>query len=117
MPPRPAPRRSPPPRRVILWQRAIPIFILMLAALYLADSLLQRFYHQTPSIVVSLVAGIVGAFLISRFATKAPPTPPSKSQQRRAAATKRSPEPELEEPLPVLPAARANSSRARRRRR
>ncbi|MDE3074134.1 MAG: hypothetical protein KGJ86_01780 [Chloroflexota bacterium] len=95
--PRPAPRRTPPPRRTILWNRAIPIFIGMMALLYFADFALQNYAHQSPSIWSSLVAGLVGAFLISRYATAPAPTPPSKSQQRKAAAAQqrsRAPKPQ-----------------------
>jgi hypothetical protein len=67
---------------------------------------------------LSLIAGLLGAFLISRYATETPPPPPSKTQQRKmaaAAAREQDDEEDEEETAPVR--ARASSGRRRRRRR
>ena len=92
--PRPAPpRRTPPPRRKVLWLRAAPIFIGMMALLFAGQYFLLpmpqlqgSFLTANGGLALSIVAGIVGAFAISRFATVTPPPPPSKSQQRKLAA-------------------------------
>jgi len=68
---------------------------------------------------LSLIAGVLGAFLISRYATVTPPPPPSKTQQRKLAAaaahTDADDEEEEEEEADVP--ARTSSRRRRRRRR
>lgn len=67
----------------------------------------------------SLVAGLLGAFLISRYATTAPPPPPSKTRQRKQAAVARAKDAadEDEEEDEVVAPARASAARRRRRRR
>jgi hypothetical protein len=127
MPPRPAPRRPLPPRKKIIWLRAMPIFAGMMTVLLLG----QLFLLQIPvvrdspigangGLGLSLIAGIGGAFLISRFATETPPPPPSKSQQRKQAAAARAKdraEAEEEEAEPVAVGRSASAQRRRRRRR
>jgi len=69
---------------------------------------------------LSLIAGLVGAFAISRFATVTPLPPPSKTQQRKmaAASTRSKAEPaDDEEEGELVPATRRGSSTRRRRRR
>ena len=117
-------RRMPPPRRKIVWLRAVPIFVLMMGALLLGQTVL-RDHPDSPlnaggGIGLSLLTGLVGAFLISRFATVEPPPPPSKSQQRRVAAAARAKDAgedsEVEEEAAPI-RARAAAGRRRRRRR
>jgi hypothetical protein len=122
--PRPAPpRRTPQPRRRILWMRAVPVFVGMMVALFLAQYFLLPRFPNTPltangGLGLSLIAGIVGAFLISRFATVTPPPPPSKSQQRKMAAGDRTrPEAGDDGEEPVAVGARPSGQRRRRRRR
>ncbi|HLG74656.1 MAG TPA: hypothetical protein VK009_29910 [Chloroflexota bacterium] len=136
MPPRPAPprRRTPPPRKQIVWKRAAPIFIGMMALLFLSQLYLSPMFPGNPifgspstsggfgGIGFSLVAGLLGAFLISRYATTMPPPPPSKTQQRKQAAaasrSKKEAAEEDEEGDEVAAApARAPAARRRRRRR
>ena len=73
-------------------------------------------------LVLSLIFGAAGAFVISRFATELPPPPPSKTQQRKLAAaaarTKNGAADEEDddgEAVPVRPRS-ANQRRRRRRR-
>ncbi len=63
----------------------------------------------------ALVAGLLGAWLINKYATTEPPPPPSKTQQRKMARTK-APTEDEEEPEPV-PARGSSAARRRRRRR
>jgi hypothetical protein len=107
--------------------RAAPIFIAMMVLLFLG----QFFLLPLPALKgspltangglgLSLIAGLVGAFAISRFATVTPSPPPSKTQQRKlAAASARSKgEPEEDEEEELTPVrARATSARRRRKRR
>jgi hypothetical protein len=116
-----------------MWKRAAPIFIGMMALLFISQLYLAPLFPGNPlfgspstsggfgGLGFSLVAGLLGAFLISRYATKAPPPVPSKSQQRKqAAAAGRSKQQagEEEEPEEVAAApVRASAARRRRRRR
>jgi hypothetical protein len=125
--PRPAPaRRTPPPRKKIVWLRAAPIFAGMMAVLFLGQYFLIPMLGPANPITangglgLSLVAGLLGAFLISRFATVTPPPAPSKSQQRKQAAAARAQERaegEDEEEEETVAAVRPSSARRRRRRR
>jgi hypothetical protein len=127
--PRPAPpRRTPPPRRKIVWLRAAPIFIAMMALLFGGQELMRRYPEMQGSplgwqngLGLSLVAGIIGAFAISRWATITPPPPPSKTQQRKlasaAARGKGQPVEEDEEPETVPARLRQAGQRRKRRRR
>ena len=142
MPPRAAPRRSPSPRKKIIWRRAAPVFIGMMALLIFMQQLvlpegtiarqltgspwseMVAWLQSSPlagggGFGLSLIAGVLGAFLISRYATVTPPPPPSKTQQRKLAAaaahTDADDEEEEEEEADVP--ARTSSRRRRRRRR
>ena len=125
--PRPAPpKRTPPPRRKIVWLRAAPIFVGMMVLLFLGQTLLPRVPALQGSplttnggLGLSLIAGIFGAFAISRFATVTPPPPPSKTQQRKmaAASTRGKAEPSEDEEESELEPVRARASSQRRRRR
>jgi len=124
MPPRQAPRRTPPPRKKIVWLRAAPIFVGMMALLFLGQYYLIPNFPGNPitangGLGLSLIAGILGAFLISRWATVTPPPPPSKSQQRKQAAAARAKErdEDEEEEEPVAAAPVRTTARRRRRRR
>src|SRR5712692_2920188 len=123
MPPRSAPtRRSSAPRKRIIWKRAAPVFVGMMAALFLAQTYLLPRYPDTPitangGLGLSLIAGILGAFLISRFATVSPPPPPSKTQQRKLASAARRPSDESEEEEEEEATVPTRASAARRRRR
>lgn len=121
----PQPARKPASRRKqIVWLRAVPIFVIMMGALFAAQYLLApRFpgnlLFGNGSLGLSLIAGLIGAFLISRFATVEPPPPPptpSKSQQRKLARAERlSTSAETEEPVAV--GSSNGTGRKRRRRR
>jgi hypothetical protein len=126
--PRPAPpRRTPPPRRKVLWLRAAPIFVGMMALLFAGQYFLLpmrqlqgSFLTANGGLALSIIAGIVGAFAISRFATVTPPPPPSKSQQRKLAAAARSKngsEADEDEEEELAPARAKPANRRRRRRR
>ncbi len=121
MPPAQSTRRTPPPRRKILWLRAGPIFIAMMAGLLLTQLYVSPQFVGNPiigpgSIGPSIITGLLGALLIARFATLQPPPPPSKTQQRKqAAAAARAKRPkddaeETAEPLPT-PASRRRTRR------
>lgn len=112
----------PPPRKRIVWLRAAPIFILMMGVLLFGQQFVLVRYPTSPlaagnGLVLSLVTGIVGAFLISRYATVTPPPPPSKSQQRKMAAASRAGDDEEDEGEEAVAPIRARSGRRRRRRR
>ena len=127
--PRTAPaRRTPPPRRKILWIRAAPIFVGMMVLLFAGQyfllplpALQGTFLTASNGLVLSLIAGLIGAFAISRFATVTPPPPPSKSQQRKqAAAAARakngaSAEEDEEEAAPARPKPAAPRKRRRKK--
>ena len=71
-------------------------------------------------LVLSLIFGAAGAFVISRFATELPPPPPSKTQQRKlaaAAARSKTPSDEEDEDEGELVTARARTTSSQRRRR
>ena len=124
VPSRSAPPRPPAPRRKPLWKRAVPIFVVMMGALFVTQFYGPSFLPENPitsqgSIWLSLIFGFAGAYLISRFATEAPPPPPSKTQARRqataSARAKHQPaDPEAE--LVTAAPRRSNPRRNRRRR-
>src|SRR5438045_3793391 len=128
--PRPAPaRRMPPPRKKIIWLRAIPVMALMGVLLIFGTAYLQPRFPDNPLLAngglgLSLIVGIMGAFLISRFATITPPPPPSKTQQRKiAAAAARSKDEPIDDEVsengaePAATGTRLQSGQRRRRRR
>ena len=82
-----------PPRKRIVWQRAVPIFVLMMAALFVAQYQIAPRFPGNPllgtgSLGLSLIAGLAGAILIAAFGTEEPPKPVqgpgmSKTQRRK----------------------------------
>lgn len=110
----------PPPRKKIVWLRAAPIFVAMMAVLFFGQQVVLTRYPTSPlatgnGLVLSLLTGLVGAFLISRYATVEPPAPPSKTQQRKLArGTDASEDGEGEEEAAPV---RRQPARKRRRRR
>ncbi|HLY65623.1 MAG TPA: hypothetical protein VKU60_08815 [Chloroflexota bacterium] len=108
-----------------MWLRAAPIFVVMMAALLFGQLYLTPRFPGSPifangGLGLSLICGILGAFLISRFATSAPPPTPSKTQQRKLAASAARPkgasEDEEEEGEAAVPVRSAPARRRRRRR-
>ena len=125
----PAPNPKQPQRRVI-WNRAIPIFVLMMALLFAAQYEVAPRFPGNPilgqgSLGLSLIAGLIGAIAIAKFATETPVRSTvgpnmSKTQRRKLeraqqAATAPAPEPEPADTVTRARPARAQT-RSRRRR-
>ena len=123
--------KAPRPRRQIIWLRAAPIFLAMMLALFGSQYFLLPRFPDNPIMAngglgLSLIAGIVGAFLISRFATVDPqakrPAPGpgmSKTQRRkleRAERLKNEPEASRETGEPVIADVPSRPKTRRRRR-
>lgn len=125
------PKGNRPPPRKVLWTRAIPIFIVMMAVLFgaqyeLAPRFPGNFLFANGSLGLALIAGLVGAIAIGRFGMEQQPKKRadnrgpgmSKTQRRkleRAARLAAQPQ-EPEEPEPVM-TVRASTVRPRHRRR
>jgi len=123
------PESSKAPRRQIIWLRAAPIFIAMMAVLFGAQAYLVPRYPNNiilsnGGLGLSLIAGLLGAFLISRFATTDPnprrrrPSGPgmSKTQRRKLERAERVKELDASDETgePVMAASRPRNRRRRR---
>lgn len=111
----------PPPRKKIVWLRAAPIFVAMMAVLFFGQQVVLTRYPTSPlatgnGLVLSLLTGLVGAFLISRYATVEPPAPPSKTQQRKMARSSDASGDDDDEEETSAPVRTASARRRRRRR-
>jgi hypothetical protein len=122
--PPPDPKR---PQRRVIWNRAIPIFALMMALLFAAQYELAPRFPNNPifgqgSIGLSLIAGLIGAVAIAKFATETPvrsTTGPnlSKTQRRRQERAQRPPVAKAEEPKAVASGGGTRPVRRKTRRR
>jgi len=121
----PAPNSKQPQRRV-MWNRAIPIFVLMMALLFVAQYQVAPRFPGNPifgqgSLGLSLIAGLVGAIGIAKFATETPVRPVSgpnmsKSQRRKLERAQLAPKQAEQEPVATRSTVRPTRRRTRRRR-